>query len=208
MMNRLTTFLRKTLSLLLGVLWVYSSVSAQSPVALAKDVSAQYRPDQPGKKQVPLTQWLKELESSYAINFGYADQDVKDKYVVPTTEKNATLEERLDYVLHPHQLKYQKLNANFYLIRSADAKTKSVPKLERTNPQAKEKNTLTPPTNLLVRAATGVTDITVLEQNVSGTVTDEANEPLPGVNVLVKNTTVGTVTDIDGNYQLTAPDDA
>ena len=208
MMNRSTTFLRKTLSLLLGVLWVYSSVSAQSPVALAEDVSAQYRPDQPGKKQVLLTQWLKELESSYAINFGYADQDVKDKYVVPTTEKSATLEERLDYVLHPHQLRYQKLNASFYLIRSADAKTKAVPKLERNNPHAKEKSALTPPTNLLARAATGVRDITVLEQNVSGTVTDEANEPLPGVNVLVKNTTVGTVTDIDGNYQLTAPDDA
>lgn len=42
----------------------------------------------------------------------------------------------------------------------------------------------------------------------SGKVTDENNEGLPGVNVLVKNTTIGTVTDIDGNYKLSVPDDA
>ena len=47
------------------------------------------------------------------------------------------------------------------------------------------------------------------EQTITGMVTDqEDGETLPGVNVVVKGTTVGTVTDIDGNYQLTAPDDA
>lgn len=39
---------------------------------------------------------------------------------------------------------------------------------------------------------------------ISGKVTDiESDEPLPGVNVLVKGSTTGTVTDIDGNYRLT-----
>ena len=32
--------------------------------------------------------------------------------------------------------------------------------------------------------------------------------PLPGVNVIVKGTTVGTVTDVEGNYSLTLPNDA
>lgn len=48
------------------------------------------------------------------------------------------------------------------------------------------------------------------QATVSGTVTDAATgDPLPGVNVLIKNTTQGTVTDIDGNYtlQITGPDD-
>ena len=36
---------------------------------------------------------------------------------------------------------------------------------------------------------------------VTGTVSDsETNEPLPGVNVVVKNTTIGTNTDFDGNF--------
>ena len=42
---------------------------------------------------------------------------------------------------------------------------------------------------------------------VTGTVTDNLLEPIPGANVLIKGTTVGTFTDIDGNYAImTAPD--
>lgn len=37
---------------------------------------------------------------------------------------------------------------------------------------------------------------------ISGTITDSNNIPLPGVNVLVKNTTKGTSTDFDGNFTL------
>lgn len=36
----------------------------------------------------------------------------------------------------------------------------------------------------------------------SGTVSDEANVPLPGVNVIVANTSTGTATDFDGKFQL------
>lgn len=44
------------------------------------------------------------------------------------------------------------------------------------------------------------------QQQVSGAVTDQStNEPLPGVNILIKNTTNGTITDIDGNYSLEVP---
>jgi hypothetical protein len=31
--------------------------------------------------------------------------------------------------------------------------------------------------------------------------------PIPGVNVLLKGSSVGTVTDIEGNYQIAVPDD-
>ncbi len=40
------------------------------------------------------------------------------------------------------------------------------------------------------------------EKTVSGTVLDENNLPLPGVNVIVKGTTTGTQTDFDGNYSV------
>ena len=39
-------------------------------------------------------------------------------------------------------------------------------------------------------------------KNVIGTVTDEAGEPIPGVSVLVKGTTKGITTDLDGNFSL------
>lgn len=39
---------------------------------------------------------------------------------------------------------------------------------------------------------------------VKGKVVDDAGYPLPGTGVLVEGTTSGTVTDIDGNFELTA----
>ncbi len=45
--------------------------------------------------------------------------------------------------------------------------------------------------------------------SVSGKVTDSSGSPIPGVTVVVKRTSNGTVTDIDGNYSLdNVPDDA
>lgn len=47
------------------------------------------------------------------------------------------------------------------------------------------------------------------ERTIRGTVTDgETSEALPGVNVVVKGTTIGTITDIEGNYTLSVPSDA
>ncbi|MGL4520687.1 MAG: SusC/RagA family TonB-linked outer membrane protein [Phocaeicola sp.] len=46
---------------------------------------------------------------------------------------------------------------------------------------------------------------TVQQANViSGTVVDSTGEPLIGVSILVKGTTIGTITDIDGNFSVNA----
>lgn len=42
------------------------------------------------------------------------------------------------------------------------------------------------------------------ERAVSGTVTDNAGMPIPGVSVLVKGTTTGTQTDFDGKFSIKA----
>lgn len=44
--------------------------------------------------------------------------------------------------------------------------------------------------------------------SISGTITDTDGEPLPGATVTVKGSTEGTITDIDGKYSLTVPDNA
>src|SRR3972149_1347416 len=45
------------------------------------------------------------------------------------------------------------------------------------------------------------------QKKVSGTVTDAGSGmPLPGVNILVTGTSVGTVSDIDGNYTMSIPE--
>lgn len=44
--------------------------------------------------------------------------------------------------------------------------------------------------------------------NVTGTVTSFVDgEPLPGVTVLVKGTSIGTITNVDGNYSISVPDE-
>ncbi|MEE4197158.1 MAG: TonB-dependent receptor [Bacteroidales bacterium] len=42
-------------------------------------------------------------------------------------------------------------------------------------------------------------------KKVVGTVLDENGSPIPGVNVFVKGTTIGTVTDLEGNYTIQVP---
>lgn len=47
----------------------------------------------------------------------------------------------------------------------------------------------------------------VFDKTITGTVRDENNDPLIGVSIVAKNTTVGTITNADGNYELKLPDD-
>jgi len=46
------------------------------------------------------------------------------------------------------------------------------------------------------------------QRTIEGRVNDDENTPLPGVNVLVKGSTTGTVTDVDGNYRITVNENA
>ncbi|MEM9674267.1 MAG: SusC/RagA family TonB-linked outer membrane protein, partial [Bacteroidota bacterium] len=55
----------------------------------------------------------------------------------------------------------------------------------------------------------GLSTLVAIAQSrtVTGTVTAEGEGELPGVNILVKGTTQGTVTDIEGNYRITVSND-
>ena len=44
------------------------------------------------------------------------------------------------------------------------------------------------------------------KKQITGTVTDISGVPIPGVNVIIKNTTTGSITNIDGKYSINVPD--
>src|SRR5690606_10250439 len=64
------------------------------------------------------------------------------------------------------------------------------------------------PSNARVKEAIGLEDANfkLIEQTITGTVTDQNGEPLPGVTVSVPGTTTGTATDLDGKYSLSVPE--
>src|SRR5690606_20663835 len=47
----------------------------------------------------------------------------------------------------------------------------------------------------------------LVEKTVIGTVTDENGDGIPGANIRIKDTTTGTVTDLDGQYTIVVPND-
>ena len=61
---------------------------------------------------------------------------------------------------------------------------------------------------LLVLLASLAIGVQAFAQNVSGKVADANGEAIPGASVIVKGTTTGTMTDIDGAYQLNAGSNA
>lgn len=56
-------------------------------------------------------------------------------------------------------------------------------------------------------AAIFMVSMTWAQQTIKGTVVDEGGEPLPGVAVILQGTTAGTVTNVDGQYTISAPAD-
>lgn len=57
---------------------------------------------------------------------------------------------------------------------------------------------------LLLMGCLGWAEAFSQQISISGTVKDAAGEPVIGANILVKGTTQGTITDLDGNFQLSA----
>lgn len=49
-----------------------------------------------------------------------------------------------------------------------------------------------------------ISPVLAQQKNISGTITDDSGQPLPGANVLVKGTSTGTQSDFDGNYTIEA----
>ncbi len=61
---------------------------------------------------------------------------------------------------------------------------------------------------VIKKEAEKATPVPVEQKAITGTVKDKTGEPVPGVSVVVKGTTIGTITDIDGVFRINLPADA
>ena len=169
--------------------------------------SVTYRTDDPrqDKSQQSLTDALDELQDRYQILFNYEPAIVEGKQVSKLTTKpaaEAEVEAVLRQYLTPLRLDYKKLKDNYYVIfRPNEPKVDKVPTQSIQSHQLPVEQLPSLTASLLPPVLSQAVVIAV-----SGTVVDAENdEPLPGVNVLVKGTTTGTVTDVEGNFRLDVP---
>ncbi|MEK6481742.1 TonB-dependent receptor [Catalinimonas sp. 4WD22] len=179
--------------------------SIQQPAGLKLNNDQQENQKSLQENQKSLVEVLSELEDIYQVSFDYDLNMLKEKKVAKIGQEKypENLEVYLNKIFKPLNLKYKKYSDNTFLIFEAPKKIQLAPASEEdTNEKSdtRKVNLLKP---LSRKAALMMQS---MDQTVSGKVIDQDNsEPLPGVNVVVKNTTIGTVTDVDGNYRITVP---
>ncbi|MDN5213633.1 TonB-dependent receptor [Fulvivirgaceae bacterium BMA12] len=126
-----------------------------------------------------LFQLFRELEQKTKLQFTYDDNVVsKRKTKISITGQRKTVEEILLYVSKEARLRFKQVNNNIN-VNSLKGKSNENP-----------------------------VEVVTQRITITGKITDESGAGLPGVNVLVKNTTIGTLTDINGDYRLDIPKEA
>jgi TonB-dependent starch-binding outer membrane protein SusC len=157
------------------------------------------------KQEMTLKSLLLMYENKYQVSIVFSSKAIGDQLVTINKSQDEALEKSLSKVLKPLSLQYKKIDEHVYVIQESEPKKEELEKVETGKLMAQALST---PLTLLDQQPNKLDIKSILEQTISGKVTDGENgDPLPGVNVLARGTTVGTVTDIDGSYRLTVGDE-
>ncbi len=124
----------------------------------------------------PIKEVLEQIEEIADVKFAYSVGLVKPEETITLNIKNKELGLILDQIFSPRNVKYFVLGKQIILNQSNISDIKSK-----------------------------ISQIKIIEMIISGKVTSPDGELLPGVTVLVKGTSNGTVTDINGEYKLEVP---
>ncbi|SDS46710.1 TonB-linked outer membrane protein, SusC/RagA family [Mucilaginibacter mallensis] len=128
---------------------------------------------------------LKQLEKEASLKFVYPKSLVAGEEDVAIDAKQQTLGEILTAILQPRGIAFAYIGDRIVL--------------SKINQPVNETEQKTPQTDATVPADNNT-------KTVTGKVTDEENMPLPGVTVKIKGTSLGTQTNIKGEYSLSTPD--
>lgn len=129
-----------------------------------------------------LQEVLKELEENSEFRFSYVPSLVANKKAT-VKQGNLSLSAMLDQLLIPNKLEYD-ISGQYIIITKA--------KITQSGALNFEKETLLQ----IAQPA---------DNEVSGSVKDEKGEGLPGVSVIVKGTSRGTTTDLNGAFNISVP---
>lgn len=172
-----------------------TTAQAQGPMLAQLKTPQQDQPataKHPTVRGTALETILQELKSDHNAFFLYRSELTKDKFVNLDGQNFRTWEEKLNYVVTMSGLRLEKTAPNVYVI--------SNPKSSGASLQTIGNNGAIVTANEPEKG-TSPTDVTV-----KGQVRGADNVPIPGVTVVVKGTTNGTSSDMDGNFVLNLPD--
>ncbi|HEY0770837.1 MAG TPA: carboxypeptidase-like regulatory domain-containing protein, partial [Sphingobacteriaceae bacterium] len=161
------------------------------------------KPNPVSVEQRALRDVLKDIQSHFKISFVYESVLVEGKAISGSVVYKSSVEKTLSAVLTPIGLKYKKINKSTYSILSAS----QVALTASTVANSTDFDTIA-----LSSSLAGTGDLAndnanaVAEIQVNGRVTDEQSNPIPGANILIKGTTLGTSTDADGRFSISVPD--
>jgi TonB-linked SusC/RagA family outer membrane protein len=151
-------------------------------------------------KDATLKQALREIERQ--TSYSFVLNESKFKYTtrrVTLVMKADNIEEVLDTLLNGTNITYQIRKKQITLIPPKDDRMQLIPLADSGGGFSG--------INLQFNTGDQFPGMAVPDFAVKGTLTDEAGNAIPGVNVLVKGTTVGTVTDAGGNFSINVPDE-
>ncbi len=195
------------LSMLLGGVYVLPQPSvaqlltraqpAYKSTASRQQASSEVSAGQRNHRSRSLKKALSELERRFNVNFAYDEQLVAGRQTDADLD-GLSLEQALSQLIESQGLRYRKVNANLFAIQAAPAK-----KVGLALPAES-------PAPALATVSNTLTDVTEAPQlkRITGQVTDENNQGLPGANVIEKGTTTGATTDANGNFILNVSDAA
>lgn len=132
-------------------------------------------------KNQTLKEVLRKIESELDVKFAYSKEAIASLERISVHANNEKLSDVLDKLLKPRQIHYYVIGNQIILNRYVDFRGG----LKNDDSILGSKSS---------------------ENIISGKVTSEAGEPIPGVNIILKGTTIGTVTDVEGHYLLEVPD--
>ncbi|WP_020530356.1 TonB-dependent receptor [Flexithrix dorotheae] len=129
---------------------------------------------------VRLIDAFSKIEKATDLNFAYYKTTINKKQRISLNASNESLGNLLRTISKNTDLKFKRVNDNIFVSKKKWQPVKA---------------------NILADV------IEVKQVVIKGTVTSEEDgEPLPGVSIIVKGTTSGTTTDLDGKYTINAPE--
>ncbi len=159
-------------------------MAAITGLAVARDVNAQELLNRTISIQVEnkdLETVLIRLEKAAKVKFSYVPQLIATSNKVSIRSENDRLELILNRLLKPLNITYR-VTDNYIVLHKEPTSTRL-------------------PDEAPPLASTSIEDLLI-----TGTVTDDKNEPLPGVSILLKGTQRGTSTNKEGSFRLNVPD--